>query len=188
MSLASGSRMVPALCAVLLLLLQGCSSGNSDSEAGNTDTGDQNSSDQNSSNQNSSNQNNNGTQQEQPLIGEAPAAVMGLQGIAYTDTEVELFWERATDADGTVVGYSVSRDGVELEASIDGLSFYDSTITPGMSYQYTVAAIDNDGNTGMGVNLTLTTPDEYRAINADNYQAIVRQVLQVFASHPMRNS
>jgi len=67
---------------------------------------------------------------------------LDLTGVVYTDSEIEIFWERSTDA--RVVKYTVSRDA-EVLTTIDALSYYDSTVEPGTTYEYTLQTVNSDG-------------------------------------------
>jgi chitodextrinase len=70
-------------------------------------------------------------------------------------TTARLTWADATDNDG-VTGYEVRRDG-GLVATVAGLGFTDTGLTPGMSYTWTVRAIDTVGQPGPAIALTGTT-------------------------------
>jgi chitodextrinase len=55
-----------------------------------------------------------------------------------------------------VTGYEVRRDG-GLVATVAGLGFTDTGLTPGTSYTWTVRAIDTVGQSGPAIALTGTT-------------------------------
>ena len=76
--------------------------------------------------------------------GSPPSRPDGLRFEAYSDTAAELFWERSTDADGVVRDYRIGRDGVLLGA-VDGPSFFTDELTPGVTVEFTVTAVDDDG-------------------------------------------
>lgn len=57
-----------------------------------------------------------------------PDEPVGLKGVVYTDTEIELFWDRNTDT--SVIEYTVKRDEQTL-TTVDALSYYDNTVLPG---------------------------------------------------------
>jgi chitodextrinase len=64
-----------------------------------------------------------------------------------SSTGVTLTWVPATDNVG-VAGYSVYRDGVPA-AQIAAPPFYDTGLTPGDTYTYTLSAFDAQGNTSL---------------------------------------
>lgn len=70
----------------------------------------------------------------------------GLIVTAFSLTEVNLAWQPALDNLG-VTGYVIYRDGMFL-ANLPGsvLSYQDSSLTPGTSYGYGVASLDQAGN------------------------------------------
>lgn len=74
----------------------------------------------------------------------SPSSPMNITVAVYSATAIELFWDRSTD-DGFVTAYQIYRDNVALTMS-EGNSFYDDSLTPGTEYEYSVSAIDNDGN------------------------------------------
>jgi len=80
--------------------------------------------------------------------GGAPTTPMNVTGMVYSGTAVEIFWERSTDSDGSVVAYSVLRDGVAV-GSVQGNSFFDDSLTSDTAYSYAIKAIDNMANESM---------------------------------------
>ena len=76
--------------------------------------------------------------------GSDPSVPMNLSVQVYSKTALEVFWDRSTD-DGTVVAYTIIRDGLVFD-SVQGNSFYDDSLTRGTSYEYQVVAIDNMAN------------------------------------------
>lgn len=86
---------------------------------------------------------------------DAPSEVISIQ---YSGYDLELFWPRATDPDGVVVGYDVYRDDEEQASRLDALSYYDGSVQPETEYTYDVYAIDNLGNRSRAATLVVTTP------------------------------
>jgi chitodextrinase len=64
-----------------------------------------------------------------------------------TGSTLVLTWTASTDANG-VASYRVRRDGVDLPGAeaVTGTTFTDTTVSPGVSYTYTVSAVDAAGN------------------------------------------
>ena len=108
---------------------------------------------------------------------------INLTGVVYTDTETELFWTRS-DADG-VVAYLIKRDENEL-ATLDALSFYDNTVEPGTTYEYTVQAVKNNEESGTVSSLFLTTPEAAPTINESNAEDLIAQVIPVMQGIPFK--
>ena len=75
----------------------------------------------------------------------APNPPAELISIEYSGYDLELFWTRATDDDGAVVGYDVYRDDERLATLLDALSFYDGSVRPETRYTYDVYAVDDEG-------------------------------------------
>ena len=69
-------------------------------------------------------------------------ASTGLLATVYSSSAAEIFWERSPTP-GTI--YEVERDGVVI-AKTDGISYYDDTLSAGVTYQYRVIATDAGGN------------------------------------------
>lgn len=94
---------------------------------------------------------------EQPMGSDGDPSVPGNISVQiYSDTAVELFWDRSTD-DGLVVAYDILRDG-QPYGSAQGNSFYDDNLLRGTSYEYQVIAIDNLANeSAPSVVLTVNT-------------------------------
>jgi chitodextrinase len=78
--------------------------------------------------------------------GQGPDAPTGLTASPVGGTQVNLSWNASTDANGTVAGYDVYRNGVII-ATIDGTSYSDTGLTDATSYNYTVDSFDTTGNT-----------------------------------------
>ncbi len=73
--------------------------------------------------------------------------VSGLNGIAYSTSALEIFWQAATSTDSYVTGYEVRRNGSVVDTR-EGLSFFDQNLQAGTEYTYEVRAIDAAGNMG----------------------------------------
>lgn len=100
----------------------------------------------------------------------------GLRGVVYTDTEIEIFWDRSDDT--SIINYTVSRDGTALSTT-DALSYYDNTVVSGTTYEYTLQAVDNNGVHSNPASLFLTTPAQAPTINATNALTLLEQVTTV---------
>jgi len=85
-----------------------------------------------------------------------PGAITGLNGLAYSSSTVEIFWDRAESDTSTITGYEIFRDG-ELVDTRDALSFLDDGLAPGVEHTYEVAAIDADGNVGPRSSVVVST-------------------------------
>ena len=89
----------------------------------------------------------------------------GLRVAIYSATAAELFWERSTD-DIPVVGYEISRNGSVLEVR-DGLGFFDADLVPGVSYDFSIVAIDINGRRSTASSIVVSTDG---AINPDDVE------------------
>jgi hypothetical protein len=98
-----------------------------------------------------------------------PSAPGTLTGSANSTTTAQLSWGAATDNVG-VAGYQVLRDGVVVNNNVPGLSYSDSGLNPGTSYDYSVRAFDAAGNVGAAGNtLTVTTPTSNPALFSESW-------------------
>lgn len=89
----------------------------------------------------------------------APTVPTGLATLP-GDRRVTVSWTASTDADTGVKGYVVYRDGVAV-GSPTATSFVDTELNNGITYAYTVAAVDNSDNASAQtspVNGTPTAP------------------------------
>ncbi len=86
-----------------------------------------------------------------------PSAPGTLSGSAAGQTSVNLSWGAATDNSGSIAGYIVTRDGVDLPGLVAGTSFTDTGLTAGTLYTYTVKAKDPTGNVGLASNAVPVT-------------------------------
>ncbi len=76
-------------------------------------------------------------------------------GLVYSSTAIELFWSRSVDS---ATGYRVERDGEEL-TSRDARSFFESGLSAGTTYEYTVTELDANGHDLSSSSISLTTDD-----------------------------
>ncbi|HEY3310555.1 MAG TPA: DNRLRE domain-containing protein [Anaerolineales bacterium] len=74
-----------------------------------------------------------------------PSVPAGLSAIINTATRADLNWSASSDNVG-VSGYSLYRDGVLLATLASVTTYSDTTIQPGVTYQYAVDAFDAAGN------------------------------------------
>lgn len=88
---------------------------------------------------------------------QAPTVPTGLKALAASTTMAQVEWNASTDDTG-VGGYRIYRDG-ELLATVTGTSYQDSNLSPGRTYAYSIAAVDEAGNASAQANpVNLTTP------------------------------
>ena len=106
------------------------------------------------------------------------ASPVNLTGVAYTDSEAEIFWEAATTG-VAVVGYEIIRNGTTIAASLDALSFYDNTVEAGVSYDYQVVALDATGRMSEAASISIHTPAAYNTVNANNYLDLTRYLFSI---------
>ncbi len=86
------------------------------------------------------------TQSTEVRVDTQPPTVPGsVAASAMSTTTVDISWDASTDSPSGVAYYGIYRDGVLVGTSTT-LSFTDSGLTPGQTYQYTVTAFDNAGN------------------------------------------
>ena len=83
----------------------------------------------------------------------SPRPVISLMGLSYSSSALELVWERPSD--NRAVLFEVRRDN-ELLDLIDGLSYYDGNLVPQQFHEYSITAIDVDGNRSATVNIVPT--------------------------------
>jgi hypothetical protein len=74
----------------------------------------------------------------------APSDPSDLGTTAVTPQRVDLSWTSSSDDVG-VTGYTIYRDGVAL-GTVGGTMYSDESVTPGMTYDYAVDAVDAAGN------------------------------------------
>ncbi|HEV2888353.1 MAG TPA: fibrinogen-like YCDxxxxGGGW domain-containing protein, partial [Jatrophihabitans sp.] len=98
----------------------------------------------------------------------APDAPGTPSSTGVTTTAATLTWSAATDDRG-VTGYQVLRDGVQVGQS-STLSFTDSGLSPGMTYSYTVRAVDAAGNASVDSGaVSVTTLTELPPLFSDTF-------------------
>ena len=106
------------------------------------------------------------------------ASPVGLKGVAYTDTETEIFWQKAI-TDIEIVGYDIVRNSELVSSKLDAKSYYDNTVIPGASYEYKVIAVGAMGGRSEAAVINIDTPPAYKAINTDNYLQITEFLFSV---------
>ncbi len=88
--------------------------------------------------------------------GSAPSAITGLNGVAYSTSSIEIFWDRATSSDSIVTAYDIYRNGTLIDTR-DALSFFDDSLRAGVEYEYEVRAVDANGETGPSSTVSVST-------------------------------
>lgn len=83
------------------------------------------------------------------------SAVGNLLGQVYSSTALEIFWEPAQGGD-PVIGYQIFRNGEQLNV-LDAKSFFDSGLTPGTEYRYSVVPVNSTGKVGSAAEVVLVT-------------------------------
>ena len=90
-----------------------------------------------------------------------PSSPLGLRVLPSASNEIVLAWESATDNIG-VTSYVVYRDGVEIATTAFPI-YIDSPLEAGVTFPYTVSALDAAGNESLqseaGSSQTLGAPD-----------------------------
>lgn len=96
-----------------------------------------------------------------------PSAPGTLAQTALTATQVTLTWGAATD-NRAVAGYRITRNGTVLPATVTGLTYTDTGLSPSTTYDYSVQAVDTSGLVGpAGNSLRVTTPADTGVLFAD---------------------
>jgi len=86
-----------------------------------------------------------------------PMAVENLSFVAYSDTTIELFWDRGNPR---VSGSNIYRDNEFLTFTNNSSSFIDDTLVAGQEYVYTVSFVDTTGFEGpLSTQLFVSTGD-----------------------------
>jgi chitodextrinase len=76
--------------------------------------------------------------------GTLPSAPAQLTAVAQRETEIDLVWEASH---GSIAGYEVYADGVKVnETEVTGTAYTAAGLNPGVSYVFTVRAVDTAGN------------------------------------------
>jgi len=99
-----------------------------------------------------------GTDPDFAEIAGAPMEPPGITSIQYSGYDLELFWSRASDEDGVVIGYDIFRDDEQITDRLDALSFYDGSVRPETDYTYDIYSVDNDGLRSRAATVLITTP------------------------------
>lgn len=79
------------------------------------------------------------------VFAQNPSPPDDLRYKVYSNTATEIFWKRATDSDGSVVGYEIQLNG-EVIGTLDVLSYYFDNLVPDQAYDVVVTTIDNEGD------------------------------------------
>jgi len=79
-----------------------------------------------------------------------------LRGQVYSQSAVELTWDRSTHPDSAQFNYNLYQDE-QLLSSSDALSLYVDGLTPGQTYQFTLRVLDANGLETEGYSISLTT-------------------------------
>ena len=74
----------------------------------------------------------------------SPSTPDGLRIDVYSDSTLEIFWERSTD-DGVVIGYELIRNGQAIWLG-DRTSYLDTNVGDHATYTYNLVAVDDDNN------------------------------------------
>jgi chitinase len=92
-----------------------------------------------------------------PATSVLPTVPTGLAAIGTTSTTTALTWQPATVPDGSVSGYAVYENGTQIATTT---AAYDQVtgLTPGATYDFTVAAEAPQGNSAPSGAVAVTTP------------------------------
>ncbi len=74
-----------------------------------------------------------------------PSVPTGLLAVAVSSSQINLTWNSSIDNVG-VTGYKIYRDGIEIAVVTTGNFYSDTGLTAGVSYSYTILALDLAGN------------------------------------------
>jgi len=89
---------------------------------------------------------------------QAPSVPTGLAATVMSASRIDLTWNASTD-NVAVAGYDVYRNGALITTIGGAASYSDTTVAPGTSYTYRVAARDLSGNvSNQSAAVTATTP------------------------------
>ncbi|MGE3622658.1 MAG: choice-of-anchor Q domain-containing protein, partial [Bdellovibrionales bacterium] len=92
-----------------------------------------------------------------PNDSKSPSMPVNVTGIAASATQINLSWNASTDALG-VVGYNVYSGGIKHATTVTP-AFADTGLVPGMSYIYSIEAVDAAGNvSAKSASIKVTTP------------------------------
>ncbi len=89
-----------------------------------------------------------------------PSAPANLTAAAVGPTQVNLSWTAATPGNEPIASYQIVRNGSVIgTAAATSVSYSDTSASAGMTYNYTVAAVDSLGDVGpASLAATVTTP------------------------------
>jgi hypothetical protein len=88
--------------------------------------------------------------------GEGPEVVSGLNGLAYSSSSIEIFWDRASSMNAHVTAYEIYRNGVLVD-TLDALSYFDESLDADTAYEYEVRAMDSNGALGASAMVRVST-------------------------------
>ncbi|NND91487.1 MAG: fibronectin type III domain-containing protein, partial [Granulosicoccus sp.] len=94
-------------------------------------------------------------------------------------------WTASTDG-GRIVGYDLYRDGTLIVERWDTLRYTDGNLEPATTYQYTVIAVDDEGNYSNPNAVQVTTLDVQLLtshVNWDNYIELLRHVFDIYTGN-----
>ncbi len=86
----------------------------------------------------------------------ASVSPVQLRGEVYSQSAVELRWDRSTHADAAAFTYNLYQDD-QLITNTDALSYYIDGLSAGSTYRFTLKAQDVNGSEGDGYSISLTT-------------------------------
>jgi len=84
------------------------------------------------------------------------STVHDLSGVSYSQSALEIFWQPASSDDGYIRDYEVRRNGTVV-TNTNGLSFFEDGLRAGTAYEYSVIAIDSNGNRGAAATVSVST-------------------------------
>jgi len=99
-----------------------------------------------------------------------------LIGVAYTDTELEIFWQAPTNTTGVV--YNIIVDDVFV-TTVDAKSYFMNGLTAATTYVLDVQSVDSEGKAGQRASIAITTADGGPTISTKNAEAIVEYVASI---------
>lgn len=79
-----------------------------------------------------------------PAFAQNPTEPSGLRHAVYSNSSAEIFWQRSTD-NTLVIGYDVTINGTSI-GTLDATSYYANDYEAGTQYNFSVTAIDTEGN------------------------------------------
>lgn len=85
-----------------------------------------------------------------------PATPEDFRHAVYSATTAELFWQRVT-GHPLVVGYELTKDS-EVLGVFDALSYVDTTLVAGLTYRYSITAIQGNGERSRSATINVSIP------------------------------